>query len=346
MTASLVIAPQWIGDAVMTEPLMRQLAARGERLTVGALPWVAPIYRAMPGVAEVLDWPFQHGGLQWSARRALARQLQGRFDRAYVCPNSFKSALLPWWADIPVRIGYHGESRWGLLNQRLPNPPKHSRSAMVAHYLALGFDRHAPHVTATTDAMVPRLDLPVDILKASLAAQQLSAGAYVVMAPGAEYGPAKRWPLAHFAQLAQRLDLPVVLLGSAKEAELCAGILSQMNPQSQRRSRNLAGQTSLSEAMALIAAAHSVVSNDSGLMHVAAAFGVPQVALFGSSSPEHTPPLNDKARVLWLKTQANHQPALDCAPCFERVCPLGHTRCLNDLSPDMVEQAWREVVRG
>ncbi|MEN9688932.1 MAG: hypothetical protein RI998_929 [Pseudomonadota bacterium] len=338
MTASLVIAPQWIGDAVMSEPLMRRLAARGERLTVGALPWVAPIYRAMPAVAEVLDWPFQHGGLQWSARRALAQQLQGRFDKAYVCPNSIKSALLPWWAGIEQRIGYHGESRWLLLSERLPNPPKHSRLSMVAHYLALAGDASAP--------VVPRLDLPVEQLKASLAAHQLATGAYVVMAPGAEYGPAKRWPLAHFAALAERIDLPVVWLGSAKEASACDDILRLMSPAAQRRSRSLAGQTSLSEAMALIAAAHSVVSNDSGLMHVAAAFGVPQVALFGSSSPVHTPPLNDKARVLWLKTQDQYQPALDCAPCFERDCPLGHTRCLNDLSPDLAEQAWREVVRG
>lgn len=342
MTASLVIAPQWIGDAVMSEPLMRRLAERGERLTVAALPWVAPIYRAMGSVSEVLELPFQHGGLQWSARRALARQLQGRFDKAYVCPNSIKSALLPWWAGIPVRIGYQGESRWVLLNQRLANPLKGSRASMVAHYLALAQEQ-PPTAKA---AIQPRLDLPLAQLKASLAAQDLSAGAYVVIAPGAEYGPAKRWPVAHFAQLADSLDLPVVLLGSAKEADLCQDILQHMKPSTQGRARHLAGQTSLSEAMALIAAAHSVVSNDSGLMHVAAAFGVPQVALFGSSSPEHTPPLNDKARVLWLKTQTSYQPALSCAPCFERVCPLGHTRCLNDLSPALAEQAWREVVSG
>ena len=339
MTASLVIAPQWIGDAVMSEPLMRSLAARGERLTVGALPWVAPIFRAMPSVAQVLELPFQHGGLQWTARRALAQQLQGQFDKAYVCPNSIKSALLPWWAGIPERIGYQGESRWLLLNQRLPNPPKHSRSSMVAHYLALGLQ-------PTGQAPVPRLDLPLAELKASLTAHQLATGAYVVMAPGAEYGPAKRWPAAHFAALADRIELPVVLLGSAKEAPLCEEILALMSPHTQRQARSLAGLTDLSQAMALIAAAHSVLSNDSGLMHVAAAFGVPQVAVFGSSSPLHTPPLNDKARVLWLKTQDQYQPALDCAPCFERDCPLGHTRCLKDLSPEVVEHAWREVVRG
>ena len=134
---SLIIAPQWIGDAVMTEPLLRRLAARGERLTVGALPWVAPVYQAMPHVAEVLEFPFAHGGLQWQARRSLARQIEGRFDIAYICPNSLKSALLPFLASIPKRVGYLGEARVGLLTHRLKNPAKTQRPAMVAFYSAL-----------------------------------------------------------------------------------------------------------------------------------------------------------------------------------------------------------------
>jgi heptosyltransferase-2 len=341
MSHSLVIAPQWIGDAVMTEPLLRCLAERGETIAVAAVPWVAPIYRAMPSVAEVIELPFQHGGVQWSARRAMALALKGRFERAYLGPNSLKSALLPWWAGIPERIGYLGESRYVLLTQRLPNPPRHSRGSMVAHYLALA---GSPPPLGTLPA--PRLDLPLELLKSGLHAQQLSTAAYVVMVPGAEYGPAKRWPAQHFAALAAHMRMPVMLLGSAKEADLCADIVSMGQALGATQVRSLAGTTSLSQAMALIAAAHSVVSNDSGLMHVAAAFGVPQVAVFGSSSPLHTPPLSDRARVLWLKNQADHQPPLDCAPCFERMCPLGHTRCLNDVSPAMVAQAWQAVVAG
>jgi heptosyltransferase-2 len=326
---SLIIAPQWIGDAVMTEPLLRRLAARGERLTVGALPWVAPVYRAMPQVHEVIEFPFQHGGLQWQARKALARQLRGRFARAYVCPNSLKSALLPWLAGIPVRVGYTGESRWGLINQRLPNPSKTQRPPMVDFYAALS--------QSTADASpAPQLQLPPQVLAATLQQQGLSAQGYVVFAPGAEYGPAKRWPAAHFSALAQQLDKPVVLLGSGKEAALCEDIAGPVNALRPHQCRNLAGATSLMEAFALIAAAHRVVSNDSGLMHVAAAFGVPQVAVYGSSSPEHTPPLNPLAQVLWLKRDASYQPPLDCAPCFKRDCPLGHTRCLQDISPERV----------
>lgn len=329
MTASLVIAPQWIGDAVMTEPLMRVLAKRGERLTIAAMPWVAPIYRAMTPIAEVIELPFPRAGLHWTARRALANQWQGRFERAYVCPNSFKSALLPWLAGIPVRIGYQGESRFGLLNQRIPNPSKHSRGSMVAHYLALA-------QAGTDTTLQPKLDLSLDVLKNSLLHFDLKLGAYAVFAPGAEFGPAKRWPAAYFADIGLRTDLPVVLLGSAKEAEVCEDIAKRINQERPRLARSLAGQTDLSQAMALIASAQAMLSNDSGLMHVAAAMGVPQLALFGSSSPLHTPPLSPLAQVIWLKQDAHYQPPLDCAPCFARQCPLGHTRCLGDVTVAMV----------
>jgi heptosyltransferase-2 len=157
-----------------------------------------------------------------------------------------------------------------------------------------------------------------------------------VFAPGAEYGPAKRWPASHFASLAAQLALPVVLLGSSKEAALCAEIARIAQASRPGACVDLSGRTSLDQALAVIASAKAMVSNDSGLMHVAAAFGIPQVALFGSSSPLHTPPLSAKAQVIWLKNDASYQPALDCAPCFQRECPLGHTRCLNDIAPERV----------
>lgn len=313
----------------MTEPLLRRLAARGERLTVGALPWVAPVYRAMPQVAEVIEFPFAHGGLQWQARRSLARALQGRFDRAYVCPNSLKSALLPLLAGIPKRIGYLGESRYGLLTQRLHNPPKGQRPPMVAFYSALSGDTDLAHDQ-------PQLQLDAREADAALASMGLQRGGYYVFAPGAEYGPAKRWPAAHFSDLARQLDAPVVLLGSGKEFALCEEIAAPVNAEQPGKCLNLAGKTSLAHAFSAIAATRTLISNDSGLMHVAAAFGVRQVAVFGSSSPHHTPPLNAQARVLWLKTDPDYLPRLDCAPCFARDCPLGHTRCLVDITPAQV----------
>jgi heptosyltransferase-2 len=327
-TQALVIAPQWIGDAVMTEPLMRRLHGRGERITVGALPWVAPVYRAMPQVAEVIEFPFQHGGLQFKARRSIARQIEGRFDAAYVLPNSLKSALLPFLASIPRRVGYLGEARVGLLTHRLKNPK--NKPPMVAFYSALSGDREG------LEDDRPQLRIAQQDIAAALARQGLQAQGYLVFAPGAEYGPAKRWPAAHFAELARLLGVPAVLLGSGKEAPLCEEIAAQAGP---GKCLNLAGTTSLMEAFALIAGARAVVSNDSGLMHVAAAFGMPQVAVYGSSSPLHTPPLNAKAAVIWLKDDPAYQPPLDCAPCFERDCPLGHTRCLVDIAPQRVLQA-------
>jgi heptosyltransferase II len=332
---SLVIAPQWIGDAVMTEPLLRRLQARGERLTVGALPWVAPVYRAMPQVAEVIEFPFAHGGLQFKARRALAKRIEGQFDTAYVCPNSLKSALLPFLASIPKRIGYLGEARVGLLTHRLKNPK--NKPPMVAFYSALSGE-------AGLESDQPKLQIPPEEIARTLNDLGLQPGAFYVFAPGAEFGPAKRWPARHFSELAAALDLPVLLLGSGKEAALCEEIAAPANARQVARQvarqagkcLNLAGKTSLPQALCLIAASKSTVSNDSGLMHVAAALGVPQVAIFGSSSPLHTPPLSDKAAVLWLKTDAAYQPPLDCAPCFARECPLGHTRCLNDITAERV----------
>jgi heptosyltransferase-2 len=324
VTRSLVIAPQWIGDAVMTEPLLRRLAARGEQVTVGAVPWVAPVYRAMPHVREVIEFPFQHGGLQWRERRRIAREVEGRFDIAYVLPNSMKSALLPFLASIPKRVGYLGEARVGLLTHRLKNPK--GRPPMVAFYSALAGE-------AGVEADRPQLLLSKEQVDTALAKAHLPIGGFYAFAPGAEFGPAKRWPAIHYAELAKTLDAPVVLLGSAKEAPLCDEICAEADA---HECVNLAGKTSLLDAFALIAGARAVVSNDSGLMHVAAAFGVPQVALFGSSSPHHTPPLNERASIVWLRDDPAYQPPLDCAPCFQRECPLGHTRCLYDITPARV----------
>ena len=339
MTRTLLIAPQWIGDAVMSQPLLARLAARGERLTVAALPWVAPVYRAIDDVDLVIELPFAHGRLDFAARRRLAAQWRGRFDLAYVLPNSLKSALLPFLARIPRRVGYHGESRWGLLTERLPNPS--GRPPMVAFYSAL-----AGPLSSGDQSARPRLVFAHSKLNAVTAELGLAPGGYFAFAPGAEYGPAKCWPPAHYASLAASLHLrhgvPVLLLGSARERESCEGIAAAADAVSAGACRVLCGSLQLIDAMALIAAARGVASNDSGLMHVAAAFGVPQVAMFGSTSPEHTPPLNRRAAVLWMKREL----ALDCAPCFDRVCRFGHTRCLTEMPPERAEKALEAMIAG
>ena len=298
---------------LMAQPMLARLHARhpGSRIDVVAPPWVAPVARRMPEVSEVLVADLRHGELQLGDRWRLGRQLKERgYDQAYVLPNTMKSALAPSFAGIPLRAGYLGESRLGLLNRI--HKAKREREPMPLHYARLAEE---PGVEPDIPLSPPSLSFSGETAKATAARFAIS-GPYAVFCPGAEYGPAKRWP--HFRELAAKLDGQVVLLGSLsdkKEAEQIPG-------------KNLVGQTTLDEAIDLIAGAALVVSNDSGLMHVAAALGRPLVALFGSSSPEHTPPLSKAARVVWLKAE--------CSPCFERVCPLGHFKCMNEMSVERV----------
>ena len=320
-TRALVVAPQWIGDAVMAEPLLATLAGRGETVTVAALPWVAPVFAATPEVAAVIELPFAHGRLDWGARRRVAASLRGRFDVAYVLPNSLKAALVPWLARIARRVGYRGEARGMLLTHALERP--RGRPPMVPFYGALAGESFDP-------ARRPRLQLARPRIDAAAAAHALAPSAYWTFAPGAEYGPAKRWPAEHYAALARALHgrdgAPVALLGSPGEAALCAEIAVQC----EGACRVVAGRASLVESIALIAGSRGLASNDSGLMHVAAAFDVPQVAVFGSTSPLHTPPLSERARVLWLKDELG----LDCMPCFDRTCRFGHYRCMTEVTPE------------
>ena len=305
----LVVAPNWIGDALMAQPLLARLRQKepGIRLDMLAPEWVAPVARRMPEVDEVITAPFRHGALHLRRRWRLGRALKGRYARAIVLPNSWKAALVPFFAHIPVRSGYVGESRYGLLNLLYRN----ASDAMREHYARLA---DAPG-TAPSPLPQPRLRVDATQVAATRARFGLEQ-AYVALCPGAEYGPAKRWP--YFGELAARLEKPVVLLGSPNDAAAAAGIAG----------RNLVGRTTLDEAIDLIAGAEHVVTNDSGLMHVAAALGRPLVALFGSSSPEKTPPQAGRSRVLWLKPE--------CSPCYERECPLGHFRCMREISVDMV----------
>ena len=312
MQRILVVAPNWIGDALMAQPLLTRLKQAGATLEVLAPEWVAPVMRRMPEVDQVHPVPFRHGALQLGERWRLARELKPRgYEAAIVLPNSWKSALVPFLAGIPRRVGYVGEVRYGLLNSTRRN----MNAPMPLHYARLAGE-------LGNELARPRLRVSFPEIEETKRRFGIE-GRYIVLCPGAEYGPAKRWP--YFTELAERLDLPVVLLGSANDQEAAAAVPG----------RNLVGKTSLDEAIQLIAGAAAVVSNDSGLMHVAAALGRPQVALFGSSSPEHTPPASASARVLWLR--------LECSPCFERECPLGHFRCMKEIT---VEQVLAAMERG
>lgn len=322
---TLVVGPSWIGDAVLSHPLLARLKARDPAGSIDVLApaWVLPVYSRMEEAACTIAFPFGHGELRLGARRRFAKELPA-YDRAVVLPNTLKSALVPWHAGIPVRTGYRGEMRFGLLND-LRTLDREALPLIVERYAALAQPKGEPLERPLPE---PRLRIDGESRAAALARHGLHASTPIaVFAPGAEYGPAKRWPARHFAELAKPLAArgeQVWLMGSAKDAAITAEIQAL----SGGACVDLAGKTTLDEAIDLMSLASRVVSNDSGLMHVAAALDRPMAALFGSSSPQFTPPLSRKARVITLR--------LSCSPCFARECPLGHLNCLVQIEPQRV----------
>jgi heptosyltransferase II len=319
----LVVGPSWVGDMVMAQSLFKTLKARhpGCRIGVLAPAWSLPILERMAEVDEGVALEVGHGEFGWGTRLRAARSLRGRFDRAIVLPRSWKSALVPFLARIPRRLGFTGEQRVVLLNERR-RLDKGRLDQTVKRFVALGLPAEE---AATGDFPIPqpRLAVDADNLIELRLALGLSSRPAIGMMPGAEYGPAKQWPLAHFRSLAEALvgeGFEVRVLGGPKDEAAGEAIAEGLV-----HVHSLCGRTRLADAVDLLADCRQVVTNDSGLMHVAAAVGTRVHALYGSSSPAYTPPLTECAEI--------HTLALECSPCFARTCPLGHTRCLTELSP-------------
>lgn len=332
---TLVISPNWIGDAVMAQPLLRLLKqANPERaIDVLAPPQVVPVWRRIREADNIMVTPFRHRALQLGERVRTARRLRKQgYQAAYVLPNTLKYALIPWLAGIPTRVGYKGEMRYGMVNVMHHDdaPPR----SMVPFYAALaqdpqlappgGLQRPSLIVAGEeTEAICRRLDVALD-------------RPLVAFAPGAEFGIAKRWPPAHYGALAAQVvralpGVQVALLGSPNDRATCELVQSHAGAAA-GSVLNLAGLTSLDEAIALVAQTTAVVSNDSGLLHIASALNRPVVALYGSTDPGYAPPLSEVARTISLR--------LECSPCRKRECPLGHHDCMNKMS---VERVWQEL---
>ena len=319
---------------VMAQSLFTTLRSDDEAVQIDVLapPWTLPVLARMPEVQTGIEMPIRHGELALGKRRELAHALSAHgYRQAIVLPNSFKSALIPYWARIPHRTGYLGELRWGLLNDARRLDKQRLRQT-VERFVALGRepDRALPNPIPT-----PAFEIQTEHVDAALRRLELSrpSSPLLIACPGAEYGPAKRWPPEYFAELAHSVlgdGWSLWLLGSKKDCPVAESICARAPG-----CVNLVGKTSLGEAIDLSSLAHVVVSNDSGLMHIAAATGRAVVAIYGSSDPGSTPPLTDRSRILYL--------GLSCSPCFERECPLQHFRCMRDLQPHAVDQALREL---
>jgi heptosyltransferase-2 len=337
MTASeicriLIVAPAWVGDLVMSQTLFKLLKHQQPDVIIDVLAndWALPILQRMPEVNKVHTLSIKHGELQLKQRFLMGTALrQARYDQAILLPNSFKSALLPFWARIPKRTGWVGETRFGLLND-IRHLDKQKLPLMIERFAALGLpnDTPLPHV-------LPQPSLQVSAAQVQLTLEQMGleqeSRPILAICPGAEYGPAKRWPAVHYAKVAEQKmaeGWAVWIMGAANDQAIAHEIQALL-PQ---KALDFTGRTNLGQAIDLLSLANTVLSNDSGLMHISAALEKPfLVVIYGSSDPRFTPPLTDKKRILSLQ--------LPCSPCFQRTCPLEHMNCLQNLHPITVLHA-------
>jgi heptosyltransferase-2 len=337
----LIIGPSWVGDMVMSQSLYKSLKQLHPDCTIDVLApqWCRPILERMPEINEAIPMPIGHGEFNLFKRREIGKSLRSRdYTHAVILPNSAKSALIPWFANIPVRTGWKGEFRFGLLNDLRPN--KKAFQYMVERYVALAYPKAEMVDSRSLGGLdkLPKPQLFIDkvVQQTTIDKFQLKTNKSVIgLCPGAEFGPAKKWPEQHYSAVAQKLieqGHQIWLFGGPKDIPACESIVAGLaDQQTKSNAVILAGKTSLIEAVDLLAACQTVISNDSGLMHVAAAAGCHVVAIYGSTSPKYTPPLAEKVAMVHTD--------IKCRPCFKRECQFSHLQCLTELKPEMVLDA-------
>ncbi|MCF7355399.1 lipopolysaccharide heptosyltransferase II [Vibrio sp. CK2-1] len=337
MMRFLIIGPSWVGDMVMSQSLYITLKQQHPDALIDVLApaWCKPILERMPEVHQAIEMPLGHGDVNLLGRRALGKELKHQdYTHAFILPNSAKSALIPWFAGVPIRTGWKGEMRYGLLTDLRNN--KKDFQYMVERYVALAHPKETMINSSSLGGLdklpKPRLHIDSFTQKHSIEKFELNLDSPIIgLCPGAEFGPAKQWPTEHYATVANELikqGKQIWIFGSAKDKPTAEQIKHLVSSEDQHSVHILAGKTSLIEAVDLLAACHTVISNDSGLMHVAAAVGCDVIGVYGSTSPEYTPPLAEKVSIVHTD--------IECRPCFKRECPLGHLKCLKELDPKMV----------
>jgi heptosyltransferase-2 len=333
----LVIGPAWVGDMILAQSLFKLLKQQRPQceIDVAAPSWTLPLLERIPEVNRGIALPFRHGKLDLLQRIRIGHGLrQNHYTQAILLTNSLKSAIVPFCAGIPQRTGFLGEMRYGLLNdirpldkQRLPRTVDRFAALALSPEEEIPAELPQPALSASREGAIAAL---------ALLGRAMPEAPVLALCPGAEYGPAKRWPAEYFAEVAiQALaqGWEVWLFGSQKDIS----VTSEINMLTQQRCHDLGGSTTLREAVDLMSLATAVVSNDSGLMHVAAALDKPMAAIYGSSDPHHTPPMSDNAKVLYL--------GLSCSPCFKRECPLGHLNCLREIAPPKVTASLQDILK-
>lgn len=353
MMKILIIAPSWVGDMMMSHALYQQLKQNYPDCVIDVMApdWCRPLLSRMPEVNQAISMPIGHGSFALGKRYQLGKNLQNQYDMAIVLPNSLKSAFIPFFAKVPVRRGWKGEMRYGFLNDLRSN--KQDYPMMVQRYVALAFEKNrvpqatqlpipTPYLHTSQHQIVQTKSQFAELLAST---QDRSA---IGFCPGAEFGPAKRYPHYHYASLAQKLieqGYAVRLFGSTKDQVVGEQIQLSLPVYLQPYCINLAGKTDLNQAVDLIADCVAVVSNDSGLMHIAAALNRPLVALYGPTSPQYTPPLSKKAEIIRLiegglikvrkgqdSEEGYHQSLIDISPdlVFEKLTQLLANESLSD----------------
>ena len=333
----LVLGPAWVGDMVLAQSLFKTLKINNPNcvIDVASPAWTLPLLERMPEVSGKIALPFKHGELAFWQRIKFGKNLKNAgYSQAIILTNSFKSALLPWAAGIPKRTSFLGEMRYGLINDIRPLD-KTKLKKTVERFVFLGLDKNTQLSTIIPNPQLNTTPESAWILACNLGAQT-SKNKILGLCPGAEYGAAKRWPAEYYAEVANEAlqkGWQVWLFGSDKDV----AVTTKINQLTQNKCLDLGGKTKLCEAIDLMALCDTIISNDSGLMHIAAALDneinedKKLIAIFGSSDPAHTPPMSPNAVIAYL--------ALDCSPCFKRECPLtgdAHLRCLNDIKPKQI----------